>query len=92
MNIINRHITKLAFILTITAFVIGFSSCNQTQQVVKSGTPEIDTSIPMQERDHVWVVDQNGVEVPVPGTCITHAFKFHLHDRREFYPTTRRSA
>ena len=22
----------------------------------------------MEERDHVWAVDQNGVEVPVPGT------------------------
>ena len=24
----------------------------------------------MEERDHVWVVDQNGVEVPVPGTWV----------------------
>ena len=70
MNIKNRHITKLAFILTITAFVIGLSSCNRAQQVVKSGASEIDPSIPMPERDHVWAVDQNGVEVPVPGTWV----------------------
>ena len=25
---------------------------------------------PLEERDHVWVVDQNGVEVPVPGTWV----------------------
>ena len=68
MNIKNRHITKLACILTITAFVIGFSSCDRVQRVVKSGTSEIDPSIPIEQRDHVWVVDQNGVEVPVPGT------------------------
>jgi len=24
----------------------------------------------MEERDHVWAVDQNGVEVPVPGTWV----------------------
>ncbi len=70
MNIKNRHITKLTFILTITAFALGFSSCNRAQQVVKPGTPEIDPSISMQERDHVWAVDQNGVEVPVPGTWV----------------------
>ena len=66
MNIKNRHITKLAFILTITAFVIGLSSCNRVQQIAKPGTSEIDASI----RDHVWAVDQNGVEVPVPGTWV----------------------
>ena len=70
MNIKNRHITKLTFILTITAFIIGFSSCDRAQQVVKSGASEIAPSISMQERDHVWAVDQNDVEVPVPGTWV----------------------
>ena len=92
MNIKNRHITKLAFILTITAFVIGLSSCNRAQQVVKPGTPEIDTLIPMEERDHVWVVDQNGVEGACArdlGARVAHTFKFNFNNRREFYLTTR---
>ena len=63
-------ITKFASILVIITLVTGLSSCNRAQQVVKSGTSEIDISIPMQERDHVWVVDQNDVEVPVPGTWV----------------------
>ena len=70
MNTKNRHITKLTFILTITAFVVGFSSCDRAQQVAKPGILQTDFSTPMQERDHVWAVDQNGVEVPVPGTWV----------------------
>ena len=70
MNIKNKHITKLTFIFTITVFVIGFSSCNRAQQIVKSGTSETDASIPTPERDHVWVANQNGIEVPVPGTWV----------------------
>ena len=66
MNIKNRHITKLTFILTITAFVIGLSACERVHQIIE---PEIsETDVPV--RDHVWVVDQNGVEVPVPGTWV----------------------
>lgn len=70
MNIKNKHITKLTFIVTITVFVIGFSSCERVHQIIEPGTPEADVSAPMEERDHVWVVDQNGVEVPVPGTWV----------------------
>ena len=70
MNIKSKHITKLTFILTITAFVIGLSSCERVHQIIEPGTPEADVSAPMEERDHVWVVDQNGVEVPVPGTWV----------------------
>ena len=70
MNIKNRPITKLTFILTITAFVIGLSACERVQQTIEPGMPETDVSIPMEERDHVWVVNQNGVEVPVPGTWV----------------------
>ena len=70
MNIKSKHITKLTFILTITAFVIGLSSCERVYQIIEPGTPEADVSMPMEERDHVWVVDQNGVEVPVPGTWV----------------------
>ena len=68
MNIKSKHITKLTFIVTITAFVIGFSACERVHQVIE---PDIsETDVPMEERDHVWVVDQNGVEVPVPGTWV----------------------
>ena len=63
-----RHITKLAFILTITTLIVGLSSCDRVQQVVDLGISQTD--VPMEERDHVWVVDQNGVEVPVPGTWV----------------------
>ena len=65
MKIKNRYITKLAFILIITAFVTGLSSCDRVQQVLDLGV--VQTDVPVEERDHVWVVDQNGVEVPVPG-------------------------
>ena len=70
MNIKNRHITKLAPILIITAFVTGLSSCDGAQQIIEPGILQADTSTPLAERDHVWAVDQNGVEVPVPGTWV----------------------
>ena len=72
MNIKNKYTTKFQFTLAIVTLIIiaGLSSCDRAQQVVKSSTPEIDRSIPMEERDHIWVVDQNGVEVPVPGTWV----------------------
>ena len=70
MNIKNKHITKLTFIVTITAFVIGLSSCERVHQIIEPAIPEADVSAPMEERDHVWVVNQNGVEVPVPGTWV----------------------
>ncbi len=62
-----KTITKLTFILAITFLVIGFLGCEQIPQVLDSQT---ETPSPMKERDHVWVVDQNGVEVPVPGTWV----------------------
>ena len=68
MSIKNKYITKLTFIVTITAFVIGLSSCERVHQIIEPEILEADVSAPMEERDHVWVVDQNGVEVPVPGT------------------------
>ena len=66
----NRHTTKLAFIFTITAFVIGLSSCDRVQQVLDPGISQTEVPMPIEERDHVWVVDQNGIEVPVPGTWV----------------------
>ena len=72
MNMKNKYTKKFRFTLAIVTLIIiaGLSSCDRAQQVVKSSTPEIDLSIPMEERDHIWVVDQNGVEVPVPGTWV----------------------
>ena len=70
MKVKNRHIPKFAFILTITAFVIGFSACDRAQQVLNPSISQTDVPMPIEERDHVWVVDQNGVEVPVPGTWV----------------------
>lgn len=70
MNIKRKHIKKFTFIVTITAFVIGLSSCERVHQIIEPGPPEADVSAPMEERDHVWVVDQNGVEAPVPGTWV----------------------
>lgn len=62
-----KTITKLTFILAITVLVIGFSGCERIPQVLDSQT---ETPTPIEERDHVWPVDQNGVEVPVPGTWV----------------------
>ena len=60
-------ITKLLLILVM---VVGLSACDQIQQLLLSGIPETETPTPIEERDHVWVVDQNGVEVPIPGTWV----------------------
>ncbi len=62
-----KRMTKLAFILAIAVLVIGFSGCERISPVLDS---QMETPIPMEERDHVWPVDQNGVEVPVPGTWV----------------------
>ena len=63
-----RTITRLSFVLVMVA---GLSACDQLQQLLLSGTPEIEIPTPLlEERDHVWVVDQNGVEVPIPGTWV----------------------
>ena len=60
-----KTITKLTFILAIAVLVIGFSGCERVMRVLDS-----QTEIPAEERDHVWPVDQNGVEVPIPGTWV----------------------
>ena len=61
---------KFAFILTIIALIVGFFACDRIHQIIEPEIPQTETPIPMAERDHVWVVDQNGVEVPVPGTWV----------------------
>lgn len=70
MNIKNRQTTKLALILTIIALMAGLSSCDRVHEIIEPETSQTDVPMPMEERDHVWVVDQNGVEVPVPGTWV----------------------
>ena len=70
MNIENRQMTKLTLILAIATLIVGFSSCNRAQHVLDPDISQTDVLMPIEERDHVWVVDQNGVEVPVPGTWV----------------------
>ena len=52
------------------ALIVGFLSCDRVHQVIAPRTPQIDPPILMTERDHVWTVDQNGIEIPVPGTWV----------------------
>ena len=59
------NVKKLAFILIITTLIVGLSACDRVHQIIEPESP-----MPMEQRDHVWVVDQNGVEVPVPGTWV----------------------
>ncbi len=70
MNSKITHITKFAFILAIATLIVGLSSCNRVQHVLDPDISQTDVSMPMEERDHVWVVDQNGDEVPIPGTWV----------------------
>ncbi len=70
MNIKNRYVIKLTFILIITTLIVGLFACDRVHQVIEPEISETDVSVPMEERDHVWVVDQNGVEIPVPGTWV----------------------
>lgn len=78
MIIKDGNIIRLGFILAITALFVGFFSCDRVHQVIAPRTPQTSTPILMVERDHVWVVDQNGVEVPVPGTWVLVSHT-HLH-------------
>ncbi len=68
MNIKNRQTAKFALILAIIALMAGLSSCDRVHEIIEPET--FETDVLMEERDHVWVVDQNGVEVPVPGTWV----------------------
>ena len=63
-----RCIITSALILTISALHAGLFSCSQIQRILDAEYSHPD--IPIEERDHVWVVDQNGVDVPVPGTWV----------------------
>ena len=55
------------FVIIFSIFVIGITGCERVQDVLES---HIEPTIPIEERDHVWPADQNGVEVPVPGTWV----------------------
>jgi len=70
MSIRNRQIRAFAFLLGIAALIVGLSACERSQQILTPPVSQADASIPVEERDHVWAVDQNGVEVPVPGTWV----------------------
>ncbi len=62
-----KSTTKLIVLLLISASIIGFLGCERIPQVLDSPA---ETTIPIEERDHVWPVDQNGIEVPIPGTWV----------------------
>lgn len=55
------------FLLLITLFVSVLLGCERIPQLLDS---QGESNIPIEERDHVWPVDQNGVEVPIPGTWV----------------------
>ena len=78
MIIKDGNIIRFGFILAITTLIVGLFSCDQIHQVIKPETPQTVTPMSMEARDHVWVVDQNGVEVPVPGTWVLVSHT-HLH-------------
>ena len=60
----------MALILTFAVLHAGLFSCSQIQRILDAEYSDPDIPISIEERDHVWVVDQNGVEVPVPGTWV----------------------
>lgn len=69
-----RKIIQLVFLFSITIFVVGLLGCERVNQVLDLQT---ETVTPIAERDHVWPVDQNGMEVPVPGTWVLVS---HTHE------------
>ncbi len=64
------HIGTITKLLVVLAMVVGLSACDQLQQLLLPQVPETEPPTPIEERDHVWVVNQNGVEVPIPGTWV----------------------
>ena len=62
-----KKIIQLIFLFSITIFVVGLLGCERINQVLDLQT---ETVTPIAERDHVWPVDQHGMEVPVPGTWV----------------------
>lgn len=58
---------KVAFFVIIytTISFIGITGCERIPDILDS---HIEPTIPIENRDHVWPNDQNGVEVPIPGT------------------------
>lgn len=67
-----KAITRSTSIVTIFILLIGLSGCERIPQVLDS-----QAIIPVEERDHVWPVDQNGIEVPIPGTWVLVS---HTHE------------
>ena len=67
---LNMHIGTITKLLFVLVMVVGFSACDQIGQLLLPGISDTEPPTPIEERDHVWVVDQNGVEVPIPGTWV----------------------
>ncbi len=64
--------SKYTIIIAVSVLIIGLSGCERVSQVLDS-----EAIIPVEERDHVWPVDQNGIEVPIPGTWVLVS---HTHE------------
>lgn len=62
-----RRTTQLVILLSIFILIFGHFGCERVNQVLNLQT---ETVTPIAERDHLWPIDQNGVEVPVPGTWL----------------------
>lgn len=69
-----RKIIQSVLLSSIFILVVGVSGCERGNQVLDLHT---ETVTPIAERDHVWPVDQNGIEVPVPGTWVLVS---HTHE------------
>lgn len=67
-NIPGKAMSLLATPLVILTMCANFYACDQVQRVVAPVASQQDASMPLETRSHVWVVDQNGVEMPVLGT------------------------
>lgn len=68
-GISGKAMSLLATPLVMFAMCANFYACDQVQRVLTPVASQLDTSMQREEtRSHIWVVDQNGIEMPVVGT------------------------
>ena len=67
-NISNKGKSLLVTPLVIITACVNFYACDRVQQVLAPVSSQPDALMQVEDRGHIWVVDQNGVEVPVIGT------------------------
>lgn len=68
MGHIKQSISWLAKPLGIITVCVNFYACDQVQQLLVPVISPPSASMTREYQGHVWVVDQNGVTVPIPGT------------------------